>query len=352
MKNYFNPEIAAMAGYVPGEQPKIANLIKLNTNENPYPPSPKVVEAMAKFDYARLRRYPDPMFDALRDAVAKKNGVKRENVVCGNGSDDILTMTFRAFTSPENPLACLWPTYSLYNILAQMQGAPVKHVMLDKDTFAFPDDALEQAKGANLFIITRPNAPTGNTVEKSVVREICAKFDGVVMFDEAYADFADDNCMDLAKEFDNVLVSRTFSKSYSLAGIRMGYAVGHADLIDGLLKLKDSYNVDMIDQVVSLAAYEDEAYLLENCAKVKQFRAEMTDALRKIGFTVIDSQANFLFAAPPDHDGEGFFKFLRENAVLVRYFKGDVTGKYVRITLGTPEENARVLELAQQRYGK
>lgn len=341
-----------MAGYVPGEQPKIANLIKLNTNENPYPPSPKVVEAMAKFDYARLRRYPDPMFDALRDAVAKKNGVKRENVVCGNGSDDILTMTFRAFTSPENPLACLWPTYSLYNILAQMQGAQVKHVLLDKETFAFPENALEQAKGANLFIITRPNAPTGNTVEKSVVREICAKFDGVVMFDEAYADFADDNCMDLAKEFDNVLVSRTFSKSYSLAGIRMGYAVGHADLIDGLLKLKDSYNVDMIDQVVSLAAYEDEAYLLENCTKVKQFRAEMTDALRKIGFSVIDSQANFLFAAPPDHDGEGFFKFLRENAVLVRYFKGDVTGKYVRITLGTPEENARVLELAQQRYGK
>ena len=341
-----------MAGYVPGEQPKIANLIKLNTNENPYPPSPRVAEAMATFDYARLRRYPDPMFDALRDAVAKRNGVKRENVVCGNGSDDILTMTFRAFTSPANPLACQWPTYSLYNILAQMQGAPVKHVMLDKDTFAFPDDALEQAKGANLFIITRPNAPTGNMVEKSIVREICAKFDGIVMFDEAYADFADDNCMDLAKEFDNVLVSRTFSKSYSLAGIRMGYAVGHADLIDGLLKLKDSYNVDMIDQVVSLAAYEDEAYLLENCAKVKQFRAEMTADLRKIGFTVVDSQANFLFAAPPDHDGEGFFKFLRENAVLVRYFKGDVTGKYVRITLGTPEENARVLELARQRYGK
>jgi histidinol-phosphate aminotransferase len=352
MKNYFNPAIAAMAGYVPGEQPKIANLIKLNTNENPYPPSPRVVEAMQKFDYARLRRYPDPMFDALRDAVAKRNGVKRENVVCGNGSDDILTMTFRAFTSPENPLACLWPTYSLYNILAEMQSAPVKHVLLDKETFAFPENALEQAEGANLFIITRPNAPTGNTVDKAVVREICAKFDGVVMFDEAYADFADDNCMDLAREFDNVLVSRTFSKSYSLAGIRMGYAVGHADLIDGLLKLKDSYNVDMIDQVVSLAAYEDEAYLLENCAKVKQFRAEMTADLRKIGFTVVDSQANFLFAAPPDHDGEGFFKFLRENAVLVRYFKGDVTGKYVRITLGTPEENARVLELARQRYGK
>ena len=340
-----------MAGYVPGEQPRIANLIKLNTNENPYPPSPKVVEAMQNFDYARLRRYPDPMFDALRDAVAKRNGVKRENVVCGNGSDDILTMTFRAFTSAEKPLACLWPTYSLYNILAEMQSAPVKHVMLDKETFAFPENALEQARGANLFIITRPNAPTGNTVEKSIVREICAKFDGVVMFDEAYADFADDNCMDLAKEFDNVLVSRTFSKSYSLAGIRMGYAVGHADLIDGMLKLKDSYNVDMIDQVVSLAAYEDEAYLLENCAKVKASRSEMTDALRKIGFTVVDSQANFLFAAPPDNDGDGFFRYLRENAVLVRYFKGDVTGKYVRITLGTPEENSRVLELAQ-RYGK
>lgn len=350
MKNYFNPEIAAMAGYVPGEQPKIANLIKLNTNENPFPPSPKVVEAMQAFDYDRLRRYPDPMFDALRDAVAKRNGVKRENVVCGNGSDDILTMTFRAFTSEKNPLACLWPTYSLYHILAQMQRAQVKYVHLASDTFAFPEDALEQAKGANLFIITRPNAPTGNSVAKSIVREICANFDGVVMFDEAYADFADDNCMDLAKEFDNVLVSRTFSKSYSLAGIRMGYAVGHADLIDGLLKLKDSYNVDMIDQVVSLAAYEDEAYLQENCRKIKGFRSDMSAALRELGFSVVDSQTNFLFAAPPDNDGEGFFRYLRENAVLVRYFKGDVTGKYVRITLGTPEENARVLELAAARY--
>jgi histidinol-phosphate aminotransferase len=132
----------------------------------------------------------------------------------------------------------------------------------------------------------------------------------------------------------------------------MGYAVGHADLIDGLLKLKDSYNVDMIDQVVSLAAYEDEAYLQENCNKVRQFRSEMTAELRKIGFNVVESQANFLFAAPPDNDGDGFFRYLRENAVLVRYFKGDITGKYVRITLGTPEENARVLELAQQRYGK
>lgn len=350
-KSYFRPEIEAMTGYTPGEQPKIANLVKLNTNENPYPPSPHVAEAVNKlFDCGRLRRYPDPLADALRDEIAALNGAKRENVIVGNGSDDILTMTFRAFTDPERPLACLNPTYSLYKELAAMQGARVIQIDLDAENFAIPGNVTELAQPANLLIITRPNAPTGNSFDREYMRRICRDFEGVVFFDEAYADFADDNCMEFALEFPNVIVSRTFSKSYSLAGIRMGYAVGCRELIAGLFKVKDSYNLDMLAQTVSLAALKDQTYLKANCEKIKGFRRELTAELEKIGFKVIPSQTNFLFAAPPDRDGERYFKHLRENAIIVRYFKGDVTGRFVRITIGTPAENARLVEVSRAFY--
>ncbi len=351
MKSYFRPEIDAMSGYVPGEQPKMSNLVKLNTNENPYPPSPRVREALAAFDYAKLHRYSDPMADALRDAIASRNGVARENVVAGNGSDDILTMTFRAFAAPDRPVACLEPSYSLYPVLAQMQGAPVIRIHLDEARdFAMPENLLEQAGGANLLMITRPNAPTGNTFPLESMRGICRNFDGIVFFDEAYADFADDNCMELAKEFDNVLVSRTFSKSYALAGLRLGYAVGNATLIDGLLKLKDSYNLDWLTQTLGLAAYLDEPYLKECSAKVRETRAFLAAELEKLGFRVIPSSTNFLFAAPPDQNGAAYFAKLRDEAVIVRYFKGDVTGKYVRITIGTPAEMERLLAVTRRIY--
>ena len=350
-KSYFRPEIEAMKGYVPGEQPKLANLVKLNTNENPYPPSPRVREVLASFDYVQLHRYPDPLADELRDAIAARNGVKRENVIAGNGSDDILTMTFRAFTAPDRPIACLNPSYSLYPVLGRMQGAPVIRIDLDEARdFALPDNLLEQAEGANLLIITRPNAPTGNSFPLETMREVCRKFDGVVFFDEAYADFADDNCMELAKEFDNVLVSRTFSKSFALAGLRLGYAVGAAALIDGLFKLKDSYNLNRFTQTLGLAAYLDEPYLHECCARVRAERERLTGELRELGFRVVPSSTNFLFASPPDQDGESYFRKLRSEAVIVRYFPGEVTGKYVRITIGTPEEMHRLLEVTRRFY--
>lgn len=272
MKSYFRPEIDAMAGYVPGEQPKMANLVKLNTNENPYPASPRVREVIAGFDHAKLRRYPEPMADTLRDEIAGVLGVKRENIIAGNGSDDILTMTFRAFTAPDRPLACLDPTYSLYFELAKMQGAPVIRIGLDPEDFSMPENLLEQAADANLLIITRPNAPTGNSFDRERMCDICRKFDGIVFFDEAYADFAEDNCMEFATEFDNVIVSRTFSKSYSLAGLRLGYAVGNPKVIEGLFKLKDSYNLDMLTQEIGRAAFADRDYLRECCEQVKATR--------------------------------------------------------------------------------
>ena len=350
MKSYFRKEIDAIAGYTAGEQPKIANLIKLNTNENPYPPSPAVAVALREFDIARLRRYPDPFADELRDIFAADCNVKRENVIVGNGSDDLLTMCFRGFTSPEHPVAVFDPSYSLYPVLAAMQGAPVIKVALEGNDFSYPADINARTAGANLLVITRPNAPTGTVCPKSLVRKYCENFDGMVLIDEAYGDFADDNCMDLATEYENVIVMRTFSKSCSMAGVRMGYAVSNTTVIEGLMKLKDSYNADMLSQIVAKANYLDKAYRNECIAAIRRDRELMRNDLLKLGFEVPASQANFLFAAPPDGDGEAAFRYLRENAVLVRYFKGDVTGKYIRITIGTPEENSRVMELLTARY--
>ncbi len=353
MKSYFRKEIDAMEGYVPGEQPKMENLCKLNTNENAFPPSPAVKEALASFDYGKLRRYPDPTADALRDRIAEEFGVARKNVIACNGSDDLLTMVFRSFTSPELAVACLHPTYSLYPELAKMQGAQVIPVVLDAEhDFALPENLLEQAQGANLLILTRPNAPTGNSFPLAAMREICRKFDGVVLFDEAYADFADDNCLELAKEFDNVIVSRTFSKSYALAGLRLGFAIGHEKLIEGLFKVKDSYNLDMLTQALGLAAFSDRAYLKKRCEEIKAIRADFARRLAELGFRIVPSQANFLFAAPPDGDGERYFKELRSRAIIVRYFRGAVTGRYVRITIGTPAEMDRVIAATREIYGR
>ena len=350
MKSYFRTEIAGMEGYVPGEQPKLENLCKLNTNENAFPPSPAVKRAIAELDWERLRRYPDPLADALRDKIAEVFGLKRENVIAGNGSDDILTMVFRCFTSPELPMACLYPTYSLYPELAKMQGAAVIPVPLAPRTFELPGDLLKRVEKANLLIITRPNAPTGNSFPLETMRELCRNFDGVVLFDEAYADFADDNCMEFVKEFPNVIVSRTFSKSYALAGLRLGFAVGSPELIAGMFKVKDSYNLDRMTQALGLAAFSDRAYLKECSEKIRTIRKDFTERLEKLGFQVVPSQTNFVFAAPPDRDGERCFRALRDRAIIVRYFRGPETGNYVRITIGTPEEMDRVITALREIY--
>jgi histidinol-phosphate aminotransferase len=345
MKSYFRTAIDALAGYTPGEQPKMNRLVKLNTNENPYPPSPGIAAALGAFSLENLHRYPDPTADALRDEIAARFGVKRENVICGNGSDDLLTMIFRAFADPELPVAVLEPSYSLYPVLAAMQEAPVIRMPLDPDTFELKRPLAELAKGANLVMLTRPNAPTGNSLPRDEVERFCAGFDGIVAIDEAYADFADDNCMEFAAKYDNVLVLRTFSKSYSLAGLRLGYAVGNAVLIDGLMKLKDSYNVDMLAQIVGRAAFADTETLAAHTSAIRATKERLITELKKLGFTIISSQSNFVFASPADGDGERVFTELRRNAVIVRYFPGKVTGRFIRITVGTDAEIDRLLEV-------
>lgn len=349
-KSYFRPEIDAMQGYIPGEQPKMQKLIKLNTNENPYPPSGKVLQALKEIDMNRLRLYPDPLADELCELIAKHWQIDRNMVIAANGSDDLLTMVFRAFTAEDRPVSILEPTYSLYKILAQMQHAEVRKIKLEGDNFEMPSNILEQAKGSNLLIITRPNAPTGNSFAKSIMREICEKFDGVVLIDEAYADFAEDNCADLINEYSNVIVSRTFSKSYSLAGMRLGYAIGDARLIDGLYKLKDSYNVDLLAQTAAKAAFADQENLNKNCELIKNTRSMMSAELSAMGFSIVPSETNFLFISPPDGDGEKYFKSLRDEAIIVRYFPGKNTGKYVRLTIGLPEEMEKVLKVTKKLY--
>ena len=337
-KSYFRPAIDAMSGYVPGEQPRQKNIIKINTNENPYPPSPEVRRVLQNFDLNNLRRYPDSTATGLREIIAELNNVKVENVIAGNGSDDILTMVFRAFTSPELPVATLYPTYSLYFDLAAMQEAKVIKVELHDGDFALPENPAELAKEANLFIITRPNAPTGNSFPYDEMEKIVQAFDGIVLFDEAYADFAADSCMPLAVKYPNVIVMRTLSKSYALAGMRAGYAVAHEQLISGLMKLKDSYNLDAVTQAVAAASLRDQEYFKRHVEMVKASRERLTNELEKLNFSVVPSQTNFLFAAPPDGDGRKYFEYLKANSIFVRYFPADKTKNYVRISVGTDEE--------------
>ncbi len=342
-KEYFRPEIAAMNGYTPGEQPQMSNIVKLNTNENPYPPSPTVAATLADMEWERLRLYPDPDCSALRQTIAQLFDLQPNNIIAGNGSDDILTIIFRCFTDSQRAMACLEPTYSLYRVLADIQGCRCLTLPLQAD-FSLPDNLLPQAADANLLIITRPNAPTGNSFPRTDMARLCAEFDGIVVIDEAYADFAGDNCIDLIKQFDNLIVTRTLSKSYSLAGARLGLALAAPALISGMMKVKDSYNVNALTQLIGRVALQDQQYLKETVNRIIAERRIMTSELRKMNFTVVDSEANFIFAAPPDGDGESYFQRLREQAIIVRYFPGPVTGKYVRITIGTPEQNRRLLD--------
>jgi histidinol-phosphate aminotransferase len=344
-KTYFRKNIDRMYGYTPGEQPKDMRYIKLNTNENPYPPSPAVAKALKSFCSDRLRLYPDPLACELRKTIADIFRLKPENIIVGNGSDDILTIATRAFAGEKDSVACFSPSYSLYPVLAELQDCRCIKIPLKSDCdFSIPANSAEKAKPAKLFYIARPNAPTGTLFPIVEIRNICRRFKGVVFIDEAYADFADDNCVGLLSEFPNLIIGRTLSKSYSLAGLRLGYALASEKIIEGMMKVKDSYNVGMLDQVVATAALKDRKYFNQTKRKICRTREYLAESLRKKGFTVCASQSNFVFAAPPDNDGEGLYKRLKKNGILVRYFRGPETGRYVRMTVGTDSEIKTLLK--------
>lgn len=348
-KSYFRPAIDAMSGYTPGKQIRGRKIIKLNTNENPYPASPKVQDILQNIDMDDLRRYPQPMGDDVRDTIAELFGFERSNIILGNGSDDILTIAIRSFVGDGDSIAIVEPTYSLYEVLADIQGANTIKIPLE-DGFTLPQNLVEKASAAKLMLIPRPNAPTGNIFPINEMRELCEAFDGVVLIDEAYADFADNNCIELAKEYSNVVVSRTLSKSYALAGIRFGFAISSQKIIDGMLKVKDSYNVNFLTQKIADVALKDQSYLKKITKCVIDVRENVAEQFKKMNFKVIPSQANFLLVSPPNKDGESYYDFLLENDFLTRYFPGETTGQYVRISIGTKEEMDSLLRVTQEKF--
>ena len=329
--------VRALTPYTPGEQPKDRSVIKLNTNENPYLPSPLVEKTLASFDLDRLRRYPDPVFTELREKIAERDGTVPARVFVGNGSDEVLTLAARAFVDDDEAIGSFDPSYSLYKTLAAIRNVPFVPSPLARDfTWAPPVTRADDAPVA-LFLLTNPNAPTSVRYPREQVAAFAKEFPGVVLVDEAYADFADDTCMPLAAAADNanVVVMRTLSKSFSLAGLRLGYCVGPEDLIEALYKVKDSYNVDALAQAVALAALADLPWMRRNAAKVQKTRDATADELRRRGWDVPPSQSNFLFAKPAHRPAAEIFEELRKRNIFVRYFPGPRTGERLRISVGT-----------------
>ena len=344
--NYARKNIKQMTGYVPGEQPQVPGLIKLNTNENPYPPAPGVNAALRAALDDRLRLYPDPTAKVLRQKLGQQFGFEAGQIIAGNGCDDILNLCVRAFCGEGEKLAYFWPSYSLYPVLANIQGAQKVELPLDDDfqITAHPD-LLKKLAGVKLLFITQPNAPSGVWLPKVELQRVIEETDGVVVIDEAYVDFAGDNCLDFVRDYDNVLVARTFSKSYSLAGMRIGWIVGSPSLIAALDKVKDSYNVNRLSQIAAEAALDDRQYFEEITRKVKTTRQRVVSRLTELKFCVYPSQTNFVFAQPPAPlTARQWFDRLREKKILVRWWDADRIRDGVRVTIGTDEEMDRFLE--------
>ena len=324
-------------GYVPGEQPQGRRFVKLNTNENPYPPSPRVKEALVNFDLDRLRKYPDPVFREFREICAWRYGYENADwIIAGNGMDELLALALRTFVDPGDDVLAMYPTYTLYEVLCALHGCNLKYVDLGEN-YELTEEFFTTP--ARLCFFTRPNAPTGVAASRKEVERFCAAFDGIVVIDEAYADFADDTCIDLPKHFDNVIVMRTFSKSFSLAGMRIGTAVANPAIINEFLKTKDSYNMNAIAQAVGLAAMDDYAHMEISTNQVCTTRERVREELTAMGFDVPDSQTNFLLAHwHGQPTAKEIFEQLREAGILVRYFSHRRLEKALRITIGTDDE--------------
>ncbi|MBL7114749.1 MAG: histidinol-phosphate transaminase [Kiritimatiellae bacterium] len=339
MMKYIRESVESLTAYTPGEQPKDPSIIKLNTNENPYPPSSAVSAALADIDVEALRLYSDPLSVPLRCRLAEMHDCAVSQVFAGNGSDEVLALCTRAFVENDGSIGFLDPSYSLYSVLADIRHVEQRRVSLGENFSWHMPEGFE----ASLFFLTNPNAPTGVRVDKDVIQEFCKSFNGVVVIDEAYVDFADADCMDLALSLDNVIVCRTLSKSFSLAGLRLGYAVGCERLIEALMKVKDSYNLGMLPQLVALAALSDLDHMRANVDCIRATRERLTNSLVALGFDVLPSDTNFLMVRPPVLGAAELFETLREQGILVRYFPGERTGDYIRITVGTDDEVDRLL---------
>lgn len=347
--SYARKHLASIEGYVPGEQPTDGAYIKLNTNENPYPPSPRVFEAVKNVTGEELRKYPDATWRGLRAKISEVYGVGPEQIFVGNGSDEALSLLIRTFVDPGEKVVYMYPSYVLYESLAAINAVEHEGVELD-EAFELPEDAFERE--GKMFFVANPNSPTGRPVLAEVMARLCESFSGIVVSDEAYADFGDSSCIDLLRDHSNLIVLRTFSKAFSLASIRVGFALGSEKLIAGLMKTKDSYNVNLLSQAIAEAALGDIAHMRAGIEKIKKTRERLTESLRQSGFDVFPSEANFLLARPPDGNARAVYEKLKERKILVRYFPIRRLDDRLRITVGTDDEVDALLEALGEILGK
>jgi histidinol-phosphate aminotransferase len=347
MSRFVQPHIARMAGYVPGEQPQGGGFIKLNTNENPYPPSPRVKTALVETVSDRLRLYPDPMATEFRRTAALLHGVEPDMVLAGNGSDDLLTIITRAFVGPGDLAGFPSPSYLLYSTLIALQDGRAAVVPYTRD-WTLEKNALA-VPGLKLFFLANPDSPSGTALEREQIAELAASLDCPLIVDEAYADFADTryHAIPLLMDHPNLIVTRSFSKGYSLAGIRLGYLVARAETVAHLIKVKDSYNCDMLSQVAGITGLRDQGYLAETRAKILATRSRLTGTLRSMGYTVPDSQSNFVWATggPPARET---FQRLKDHKILVRLMSYPGYPEGLRISVGTDAEIDRFLEMLRE----
>jgi histidinol-phosphate aminotransferase len=367
-KNLIRPSIRSLHAYVPGEQPQIKDLIKLNTNENPYPPSPQALAVVKAAVDGRLRLYPNPTAQPLRERLAKFHRCNPENIIVGNGSDELLAMATRAFVEPacsqppagreglparrrQHVVQFFTPSYSLYPVLAAIHGATANAVPLTANFEIPPVEKLRRHRkwdfSAALTYITTPNAPSGRGYSTSELESLCRAQKGVVILDEAYVDFGNENALKLALQNPHVIVSRTFSKAYSLCFQRVGYLVGPPELISALDKIRDSYNVNGLGQVAALATLDDLSYYRENFQRIVAARGRLARELTALGFRVFPSQTNFLLVRPPVFRAEEWQRKLRDRKILVRWFDYPETSDYLRITIGRDDEMAVLLKAAR-----
>ncbi len=364
------PHIRTLEGYVPGEQAETPGLIKLNTNENPYPPAPAVRRAIKQGADARLRLYPSPTAEPLRSKLAVKHGCQPENLVVGNGSDELLALATRAFAEPlpsgqggsngsvgneagspkhsGSRIQFFYPSYSLYPVLAQIHGG-LAHAVPLKSDFSMPSVS-ELEHGGNwdfeaaLTYITTPNAPSGRGYGKAELEALCRRHRGVVILDEAYVDFAEEDAAELALKYPHVIVSRTFSKAFSLCYQRIGYCLGHPKLIRAFEKIRDSYSVNGLGQLAALTTLEHPDYYQRNFKRIIRQREALKRALERLDFEVLPSQANFLLVRPPRFSAESWRTQLRDRNILVRWFEQREIRDWLRITIGTPAQMRTLVE--------
>ncbi len=336
--------ILQMAGYVPGEQPGDSSVIKLNTNENPYPPSPRVLEAVQRITAEQLRRYPSPDARTFREAAAQVHGISPDMILCTNGGDELLALVFRACVGDGDHVAFLEPSYSLYPVLAAMQDAEkvILPYRINGTHWEFPPEIFKLA--AKLLLIVNPNAPSGTLAELPTLDRIIASFPGVVLLDEAYVDFAPASALPLVREHGNVILLRSMSKGYGLAGMRFGYGIAQPSLLAQLHKVRDSYPCDALAIAAATAAITDQAYAAGTWEKIKHQRAHVSAALRSMGFTLPDSYSNFVLAQVPAPVNAGeLYQRLKAANILVRYFNLPGLTDKLRITVGTAEQNTALL---------